>query len=84
MQWQFYRSVGHSLPDNLIPNVPKSANDAQIFSTLSESPLKIKNIAILGFLTLFLVPELLRSKDLKDDLTLVYVGGGGRKPPLPA
>ena len=29
---------------------------------------KIKNIAIYGFLTFFLVPELLRSKDLKNDL----------------
>ena len=30
-----------------------SANDVQIFIALSESPLKIKNIAVYDFLTFF-------------------------------
>ena len=37
-----------------------------IFIFLSESPLKIRKIAVYRFLILFLVLELLRSKDLKN------------------
>ena len=42
------------------------ANDMKIFILLSESPLKVRKIAVDCFLILFLVPELLRSKDLKN------------------
>ena len=42
-------------------------NDIQIITAHSESPLKIRNIAVYRFLICFLVPELLRSKDLKND-----------------
>ena len=38
----------------------------KIFSVLSESPLKVRKIAIYHFLISFLVLELLRSKDLKN------------------
>ena len=37
----------------------------KIFVVLSESPLKVRKIAIYRFLIPFLVLELLRSKDLK-------------------
>ena len=37
----------------------------KIFIALSESPLKVRKIAVYRFLILFLVLELLRSKDLK-------------------
>ena len=39
----------------------------KIFIVLSESPLKAKKIALYCFLISFLVPELLRFKDLKND-----------------
>ena len=42
-----------------------SAND--IFIALSESPLKVRKIAVYRFLVSFLVPELLRFKDLKNN-----------------
>ena len=38
----------------------------KIFILLSESPLKVRKIAAYRFLISFLVPELLRSKDLKN------------------
>ena len=38
----------------------------KIFILLSESPLKIRKIAVYRFLISFLVLELLRSKDLKN------------------
>ena len=38
----------------------------KIFVVLSESPLKVRKIAVHRFLISFLVPELLRSKDLKN------------------
>ena len=37
----------------------------KIFIVLSESPLKVRKIAVYRFLISFLVPELLRFKDLK-------------------
>ena len=37
-----------------------------MFIVLSESPLKVRKIIIYGFLISFLVPELLRFKDLKN------------------
>ena len=43
-----------------------SANDMKIFIVLSESPLKVRKIAVHRFLTSFLVPEILRPKDLKN------------------
>ena len=39
----------------------------KIFIVLSESPLKVKRIAVSRFLISFLVPELLRFKDLKNN-----------------
>ena len=39
----------------------------KIFVVLSESPLKIRKIAVYLFLISFLVPELSRFKDLKND-----------------
>ena len=39
----------------------------KIFLVLSESPLKLRMIAVYRFLISFLVPELLRFKDLKND-----------------
>ena len=39
----------------------------KIFIVLSESPLEVRKIAVYRFLVLFLVPELSRFKDLKDD-----------------
>ena len=39
----------------------------KIFIVLSESPLKIRKIAVYCFLISFLVPELSRFKDLKND-----------------
>ena len=39
----------------------------KIFIILSESPLKVRMIAIYRLLISFLVPELLRSIDLKND-----------------
>ena len=39
----------------------------KIFIVLSESPLKVRKIAVYRFLISFLVPELLRFKDLKKD-----------------
>ena len=39
----------------------------KIFIVLSESSLKVKKIAISRFLISFLVPELLRFKDLKNN-----------------
>ena len=38
----------------------------KIFIALSESPLKVGKIAVYRFLISFLVPELLRFKDLKN------------------
>ena len=38
----------------------------KIFIALSESPLKVRKIVVNRFLILFLVPELLRFKDLKN------------------
>ena len=38
----------------------------KIFIALSESPLKVRKIAVYRFLISFLVPELLRFKDLKN------------------
>ena len=38
-----------------------------IFIALSESPLKVRKIAVYRVLILFLVPELLRFKDLKNN-----------------
>ena len=38
----------------------------KIFIPLSESPLKVRKIAVYCFLISFLVLELLRSKDLKN------------------
>ena len=38
----------------------------KIFIALSESPLKVSKIAVYCFLISFLVPELLRFKDLKN------------------
>ena len=38
----------------------------KIFIVLSESLLKVKRIAVYSFLISFLVPELLRFKDLKN------------------
>ena len=37
----------------------------KIFIVLSESPSKVRKIAVYRFLISFLVPELLRSKDFK-------------------
>ena len=37
------------------------------FIVLSESPLKVRKIAVYRFLISFLVPELLRFKDLRKD-----------------
>ena len=39
----------------------------KIFIALSESPLKVRKIAVYRFLISFLVPELLRFEDLKND-----------------
>ena len=39
----------------------------KIFIVLSESPLNARKIALYPFLISFLVPELLRFKDLKND-----------------
>ena len=39
----------------------------KIFIVLSESPLKVRKIAVYRLLISFLVPELLRFKDLKKD-----------------
>ena len=39
----------------------------KIFIVLSESPSKVRRIAVYRFLISFLVPELLRFKDLKND-----------------
>ena len=39
----------------------------EIFIVLSESPLKIRKIDVYRFLISFLVPELSRFKDLKND-----------------
>ena len=39
----------------------------KIFIALSESPLKVKKIAVSRFLISFLVPELLRFKKLKNN-----------------
>ena len=39
----------------------------KIFIVLSESPLKVRKIAVYRLLISFLVPELLRFKDLKED-----------------
>ena len=39
----------------------------KIFIVLSESPLKVRKIAVYRFLISFLVPELLRFKDFKKD-----------------
>ena len=44
----------------------QSANDMKIFIVLSESPLKVRRIAVYRFLISFLVPELLRFKHLKN------------------
>ena len=38
----------------------------KIFIVLQESPLKVRKIAVYRFLISFLVPELLRSKHLKN------------------
>ena len=38
----------------------------KIFIVLSESTLKVRKIAVDGFLTSLLVPDLLSSKDLKN------------------
>ena len=38
----------------------------KIFIALSKSPLKVRKIAVYRFLISFLVPELLRFKDLKN------------------
>ena len=38
----------------------------KIFIALSESPLKVRKIAVYRFLISFLVPKLLRFKDLKN------------------
>ena len=43
-----------------------SANDMKTFIVLSESPLKVRKIAIYRFLISLLVLELLRSEDLKN------------------
>ena len=45
----------------------QTANDMEIFIVLSESPLKVRKIAVYRLLISFLVPELLRFKDLKKD-----------------
>ena len=39
----------------------------KIFIHLSESPLKVRKFAVYRFLISFLVPKLLRFKDLKND-----------------
>ena len=39
----------------------------KIFNLLSESPLEVGKIAVYRFMLSFLVPELLRFKDLKND-----------------
>ena len=39
----------------------------KIFIALSKSPLKVRKIAVFRFLISFLVPELSRFKDLKND-----------------
>ena len=39
----------------------------KIFIVLLESPLKVRKIGVYRFLISFLVPELLRFKDLKND-----------------
>ena len=39
----------------------------KIFIVLSESPLKVRKITVYRFLISFLVPELSRFKDLKND-----------------
>ena len=44
----------------------------KIFIVLSESPLKVRMIAVYRFLMSFLVPELLRFKDLKNDRKTWY------------
>ena len=41
------------------------------FIGLSESPLNARKIALYHFLILFLVPDLLRFKDLKNDRKMV-------------
>ena len=46
---------------------PLSANDTKIFIVLSESPSKVRKIAVYRFLISYLVTELLRFKDLKND-----------------
>ena len=38
----------------------------KMFIVLSESPLKVRKIAVYRFLISFSVPEILRSKDLKN------------------
>ena len=38
----------------------------KIFIVLSESPLEVRKIAVYRFLISFLVPEILRPKDLKN------------------
>ena len=40
----------------------------KIFIVLCESPLNVRKIALYRFLISFLVPELLRFKDLENDL----------------
>ena len=44
----------------------------KIFIVLSESPLKVRKIAVYRFLILFLVLELLRSKDLRNYQKIWY------------
>ena len=46
--------------------ITQSANDMNIFILLSESPSKVRKIAVYRFLISFLVLQLLRSKDLKN------------------
>ena len=53
--------------NNLQPLCIESGNDMKIFIVLSESPLKVKKIAVYCFLISFIVPELSRFKDLKND-----------------
>ena len=48
----------------------------KIFIVLSESPLKVRKIAVYLFLISFLVPELLRFKDLKKTKKMVRKMGG--------
>ena len=46
----------------------------KIFIALSESPLKVRKIVVYRFLISFLVPELLRFKDLKNYQTILCLG----------